>query len=154
MTDFDHGTDHMGVPLRYSAEWHYGGCLPDTDVLLWDTPREAWNDLIERLSESDLMWVPQFADDPDGPLECTEFNLTLQRMADDDEPGTVSGPDGYLYSVEDTHVMTCGEPACGRTFPDLYPAGRCPYEANHAIYAAFDTAIATAFAFSRAMGAR
>lgn len=120
MSDFDPGTDEHGVPLRYSAEWHQPGCLPETDVLLWATPREAWNDLIDRLQDYEGMWVGE---------EKSNLHRDLEAHAASNQPGQVADTDGYLYSVEDTHVVFCG--TCGRSFPDLYPAGRCPYETSH-----------------------
>lgn len=43
-------------------------------------------------------------------------------------------PDGdavgwALLHMTDDDPMTCG--TCGHTFPDIYPAGRCPREADH-----------------------
>lgn len=126
-TDFELWDDSNGVrsvhvPPRYSAEWHMAGCLPETDVLLWDTPREAWNSIIERLQDYDGM----YANDDGDP---SEFAVALTNRADFNEPGNLLGPDAYIYSVEDTHVMQCG--TCQRHFPDIYPAGRCPYEYFH-----------------------
>lgn len=117
------------VPLRYTAEWHWPGCLPDTDVIHWETAREAWNDLITRLEDYDGMYVPDDADDPDGPHSRSSFALALERMAESDRPGQVTDESGMVYSVEDTHVMRCE--TCQRTFPDLYPSGRCPFEVLH-----------------------
>lgn len=34
-----------------------------------------------------------------------------------------------LDATPDSTWVTCG--SCGRTFPDLYPAARCPFEADH-----------------------
>ena len=158
-TEFNPGVDAHGVPARYSAEWHYAGCLPDTDVLYWDTPREAWNDLIERLDQSDIMWEPDDPEDWMGPSHRTEFALTLERMAREDRPGQVTDREGMIYSVEDTHTMRCGHESCGMTFPDIYPAGRCPYEDTHELFDMLHTAMIevlgyAAVMFSREDGAR
>lgn len=137
MTDFDPNTDDQGVPRRYTAEYHFAGCLPETDVDNWDTPREAWNGLIERLNEWDGMWerVPAHSDKhPTGfTYDKSDFHRLLEGMAASNQPGQVTDSTGMIYSVEDTHVNTCGDPTCGRTFPDLYPAGRCPYEYQHGV---------------------
>lgn len=84
----------------YLATWNWPGCLPDTDVLDWDTPREGWNDLIERLNEWEGMWVLDNPDDPSGPQSRSPFALRLEEMARLNQPGVVTDDDGMLYVVE------------------------------------------------------
>jgi len=84
----------------YLATWYWPGCLPETEVLDWDTAREGWNDIITRLEDWDGMYRPMNPDDPDGPQERSPFALRLEEMARLDRPGVVIDDDGVLYVVE------------------------------------------------------
>lgn len=106
--------DH--VPDQYVASWAYAGCLPDTPAETFTDAGEAWAYIIETYTAYE-----------DDVVEDTVRNF--RRLEEAGDPGRVVDTDGMIYAVEDTWLMTCG--SCGRKFPDIYPAGRCPYEYAH-----------------------
>lgn len=87
--------------MAFIATSNWPGCLPDTadDLPVFDTAREAWQDLADGLMEYDH-WTE------DGSLSPLALELEAKadmRMPDGSDYafiGTVYGPDGYAYSVD------------------------------------------------------
>jgi hypothetical protein len=118
-------TDHLGVtddpthpdydPTAYPASGYVAtvnvpGYLPmDDDPPVFGTAREAWAYLADERKRDDDAWVPDNADDPDGPASLDETTLALEAAERDGmREGTIYGPTpgydgahdlGLAYSV-------------------------------------------------------
>lgn len=83
--------------MKYSAEFHFPGCLSEGEPVLLDSPAEAWRYLIDTMG--DAAWEPDYENDPDGPQSLRSFVLAMETKERLNHAGSVYG-DGGIYCVE------------------------------------------------------
>lgn len=101
------------MTTRYVATVNVPGYLPMNDEPpVFDTAAEAWEYLAEESQrDGESAWLPDDANDPDGPASLAPWALKLEEMARRDTLGSVYGPTpgrdsddiydlGLAYSVD------------------------------------------------------